>query len=93
MPMMVLGAHMCPHLQKEAKARYVHRFTGEHTPEWARKPRSTGKPWPLQFSDDVDWLAHTYFPVTKAGKLALRPSYCQSTPTWPNNPERRKEPA
>ena len=36
--MKILGKHMGTKLQAECKARFVHRFTGEHKPEWAYKP-------------------------------------------------------
>jgi hypothetical protein len=87
---MILGCHLPEHLQRQARATYVHRFTGEHKPDWARKEWKDGKPYPVQFKDDADWLAHTKFPVTSAGKLSKRPSACISTPTWPGNPELRE---
>lgn len=90
MPMQILGAHMGPHLQQEVKRRFVHRFTGDHAPDWARKPMPNGQAYPLQFADDADWLAHTYFWVNKTGRLSARHSYCESHATWPNNPELRR---
>lgn len=71
-------------------AAYVHRFTGDHTPEWATRPRPDGTAYPLQFANDADWLAHTEFATTADGKLDRRYADCHSTPTWPNNPELRK---
>lgn len=85
---------MGPKLQAECKARFVHRFTGEHKPKWAHKPfkneslRLTA--YPVQFADDTDWLANTYFEVTKQGELDRRTGHCESYPTWPLNPELRK---
>ena len=79
----VNGADLPASLQREAKARYVHRFTGDNVPAWTRAPRPCGNPYPLQFRNDADWLANTDFPVTKAGRLAARPSDCRSRPTWP----------
>ena len=93
--MQVLGVHMCEKLQRKALARFVHRYTGTHKPQWAYKPwkNEQGKTvyYPVQFADDQDWLAHTYFEVTKQGELDNRIKYCESHPTWPNNPEFRKE--
>ena len=80
----VNGANLPAALQREARARYVHRFTGDNSPSWTRVPRPCGRSYPLQFRDDADWLANTDFPVTKAGALANRPRYCESSPTWPN---------
>lgn len=92
--MRILGSHLSPKLQAECKARFVHRFTGEHKPQWAFKPfknEALGlETYPVQFKDDADWLAHTYFEITKQGELNNRTRYCESHPTWPNNPELRK---
>lgn len=84
----VNGAKLSPELRREALRSYVYRFTAEHRPDWARKEWKDGKPYPVQFASDADWLAHTDFPVTKSGKLASRKD-CQSYPTWPLNPELR----
>lgn len=67
---------------------YVHRYTGEHKPDWANKLLN-GKPYPLQFRNDQEWLANTEFAVTTAGRLDHRAHACRSNPTWPNNPELR----
>lgn len=85
----VNGASLPRHLQREALARYVYRYTGDHKPAWAAKEWKDGKPYPVQFKDDADWLAHTEFPVTRSGRLSDRPSACLSRPTWPDNPELR----
>ena len=79
----VNGRDLPAALQREAKARYVHRFTGDNRPAWADTPRPCGNPYPLQFRDDADWLANTDFPVTRAGRLADHPGACRSRPTWP----------
>ena len=80
----VNGLALSPALQVECKRRYVHRFTREHVPAWARKPRPDGRPYPVQFASDSEWLAKSFFPVTARGKLASRPSDCRSHPTWPD---------
>jgi hypothetical protein len=85
MVMFIRGSELCDRLQRHAKSMYVHRFTGDHFPAWARSPRPDGRPYPLQFADDRDWLANTFFPITKAGEIAKRPSHCESRPTWPNH--------
>lgn len=87
--MKVLGSTLPQALQREALSRFIHRFTGEHTPRWALVPRPDGSPYPVQFADDADWLAHTHFEVTKKGLLSQRERYCESSPTWPQNPELR----
>lgn len=87
---MILGTKLTPADQDMAKRRYVHRFTGDHRPGWTNECLiwKDGKPYPLQFVDDADWLAHTRFHVTK--NLRLVDGNCESNPTWPNNPELRK---
>lgn len=71
-------------------ARFVHRFTGNHHPNWAIKEWKDGKPYPLQFADDNDWLDNTMFAVRTDGSLDNRVKHCFSSPTWPLNPELRK---
>jgi hypothetical protein len=83
----VLGTELNAASQQEALRRFVHRFTRDHVPQWARN----GKCYPVQFASDQDWLAHTFFSVTKAGKLnAHHLIPCESRPTWPDNPELRR---
>lgn len=86
---MILGSELCLPAQREALARFVHRFTGDHCPDWARRqPRRFA--CPVQFASDADWLAHTRFAVRSDGLLSERHRYCESSPTWPNNPELRR---
>lgn len=84
MVMMVRGSDMSRRLQDEAKASYPHRYTRDHVPEWAKGLRPCGRPYPVHFDSDSDWLANTLFPVTKKGRIANRPQHCQSNPTWPD---------
>lgn len=65
--------------QKEALARFVHRFTEQRRPQWAQSNHN----YTPQFRDDADWLANSYFQVTKRGTLDKRRSHCESHPTWP----------
>jgi hypothetical protein len=76
------GSLLTPDQRRQALAMYVHRFTGQHVPEWARHPINGKHHYQVQFRDDADWLANTDFPITKAGKIASR-GRCRSTPTWP----------
>lgn len=77
--------------QRYVLAKYVHRYTGEHKPTWAQSGTwRDGQPYPVQFRDDRDWLAHTYFAVNDDGTLDRRAGECFSSPTWPHNPELRK---
>ena len=86
----MLGIHLHANDQRHVLGAYVHRFTRTHVPAWARKEWKDGKPYPVQFDNDGDWLAHTHFVVRKNGRLDMRSRHCESTPTWPDNPELRK---
>lgn len=85
-----LGSELRPDQQRQVLAQYVHRFTGDHRPAWAGRPWKDGQPYPLQFANDREWLANTYFAITGGGELDGRARYCHSTPTWPSNPELRR---
>lgn len=76
--------------QRYVLSAFVHRFTKDHKPAWSRKLRDDGKPYPVQFASDADWLANTEFAVTRDGRIDRRCHECYSTPTWPDNPELRK---
>lgn len=71
---------------EQAKAKYVHRFTMEHIPEWARKPVEPGKFYAPQYRSDAEWYAHTVFPgepeyVAMFGRAR---SHCYTKEaTWP----------
>ena len=88
--MKILGSHMNEHLQRQCKAQFVNRYTKEHKPTWA-----TTKIWAttavVQFESDAEWLANTFFEVTTKGELSRRSKYCESHPTWPDNPELRRQ--
>lgn len=84
-----LGSELSQLQQAYVKAAFVHRFTKEHKPAWAKEPWKGGKPYPVQFASDADWLAHTRFAVSGAGSLNLKSQFCESSPTWPDNPELR----
>lgn len=83
MPHTVPGNELSPEQQQAAKAAFVHRYTGDHTPTWV-----TTDPqyiYPVQFKDDVDWLAHSEFLVNKDGSLTQgdRWNQCLGHPTFP----------
>lgn len=87
---MICGDLLPAALQADALRAYLHRFTREHVPQWARKPRDNGEPYPVQFASDKEWLARTLFPVTvrKGGKLGDHTradnAHCRSFPSWPD---------
>lgn len=85
-PRIVLGSQLPEKSQKLARALFVNRFTRDHRPAWAAySPRCV-----VQFASDADWLANTFFGVDSAGNLDRTKRYCESHPTWPDNPELRK---
>jgi hypothetical protein len=91
--MRLLGSQLAPKVKTEAMRRFVHRYTGEHRPTWVKNEKwKDGKDYPVQFADDEDWLAHTYFEVTKTGQLKDSAKWCESYPTWPYNPELKNPP-
>jgi hypothetical protein len=84
---LIRGDLLPDRLQRDALAAYLHRFTRDHKPLWARKPRDNGAAYPVQFASDREWLSRSLFPVTvrKGGALG---DHCrghgQSYPTWPD---------
>ena len=85
----LLGTQLNYADQQHVLATFYGRFTREHNPAWADKLRHDGSSYPVQFASDVDWLAHTYFAVHVGGRLDRRVHFCESSPTWPDNPELR----
>jgi hypothetical protein len=80
---MTLGANLSPADRAYVLKSFVHRFTGDTTPLWAKQPKPNGAAYPLPFLNDQDWLANTKFLTTKAGRLDKRARSCDSIPTWP----------
>ena len=66
---------------------YTHRYTVDHIPKWVR---TATRPYSVQFASDRDWLEHTFFAVSSGGRLHKGVHHCESTPTWPLNPELQK---
>lgn len=83
-PRYTRGTDLLPVDRQYVLKAYVHRYTGDHIPKWAsRGRRSDGSSYPVQFEDDLDWLANTEFAVRKDGQLDRRTKHCLSHPTWP----------
>lgn len=65
-----------------AKARYPHRYTGEHVPSWARERAPNGRCYAPGFRNDREWYANTLFPG-EAG-IPKRHKHCEtSNQSWP----------
>lgn len=65
---------------EQAKAQYVHRYTMEHKPVWANKPKSDGRYYAPQYLTDKEWYDNNY--------LHLNPlhdkGHCRTqNTTWP----------
>jgi hypothetical protein len=73
-------------LQREALSSYVHRFTRQHVPAWARQPMPNGNAYPVQYDSDAQWLARTLFPVIRRGDRVTRLAAgdCYLHPYWPD---------
>jgi hypothetical protein len=65
----------------QACAQYVHRYTMEHVPTWARKPAPNGKYYAPHFSTDREWYEKTKF----VGESELADKYhCYTSgESWP----------
>jgi hypothetical protein len=79
-----LGTNLKDTDRKHVLSAYVHRYTKEHCPSWAKHGG-----YPVQFESDQDWLNNTLFMVKNDGYLDRRYKHVESTPTWPDNPELR----
>lgn len=67
---------------EQAKARYVHRYTMEHKPEWSNNLTANGKYYAPQYASDQEWYEHTLFPGE--GHIEKRERSCQSSrQSWP----------
>jgi hypothetical protein len=77
-----------PDDQRHVLAAYVHRYTREHVPAWAR--REPGR-CPVRFASDAEWLANTSFRVRRDGRLDRRARFCESSPTWPDGQPKSPE--
>lgn len=66
---------------EQARAQFVHRFTMEHIPTWAKQRREDGTFYAPQFRTDREWYDSALF--QGESELATR-NHCYSTgQTWP----------
>ena len=87
-----LGTDLNQMDRSDAIHLFTNRYTREFFPMWAAKERATTATWPVQFLTDQEWLENTLFHVAPSGSLDKRHRECDSTPTWPDNPELRDKP-
>lgn len=69
----------------QARSQYVHRFTMEHVPQWARTECGNGKFYAPQYSSDSEWYEHTVFPEEESHPdFPRKVNHCYATgQTWP----------
>lgn len=70
----------------QAKARYVHRYTMEHVPAWARKAAPNGRFYAPQHRTDREWYDNAVFPGEERGGIRVHGNNksCVSIgETWP----------
>jgi hypothetical protein len=67
---------------EHATACYVHRFTMDHVPAWARKVAPNGKYYAPQYASDHQWYENTAF-YGEAGHLGDKTHCHTSGQTWP----------
>lgn len=65
---------------REACAIYVHRFTMEHVPQWARKQRDDGTYYAPHYASDKEWYDNTVFPPHNP---ISKKDCWSSSQTWP----------
>lgn len=67
---------------EQAKAKYVHRYTMEHVPQWAKEPAPNGKHYAPQYSTDREWYDNTFFPGENG--IEANDRHCRSDKqSWP----------
>lgn len=88
---MLAGNLLSPKDQKTVLAKYVNRYTKDHKPQWAYELCPDGTKYPVGFESDKEWLEHSLFLTTSKGRLDNRAKWCESHPTWPDNPELRRK--
>ena len=65
-----------------ARNTYIHRYTLDHIPAWAREPHKPGIWYAPQYASDREWYEHTLFPGE--GGIERDSKFCSSTrQTWP----------
>lgn len=70
---------------KEAQFKYVHRFTMEHVPQWAREKRADGTFYAPQYASDEEWYKLSLFPGDKEYPFTgqMHGACLSRNQTWP----------
>ena len=66
---------------EQAKACFVHRYTSEHVPEWAKQQLNNGKYPAPQYATDLEWYNNTLFENESA--LASKKQCYSTSPSYP----------
>ena len=66
---------------EQAKSQFVHRFTMEHVPSWAKQQREDGSYYAPQYSSDLEWYNRTFF--KGESELPSNKSCYSYDPSWP----------
>ena len=83
-PRRTLGSLLHSADRTEVLRTFIHRFTMDHVPAWAREKRGDGSYYAPHFASDDEWLSNTSFAVKADGRLDARFSHCDSSGlTWP----------
>ena len=75
------GTELHPKDREYVLSAYINRYTKDHIPQWVR---NSDFKYPVQFSNDLDWLENTFFRTRKDGRLDQRVISCIAIPTWPD---------
>lgn len=67
---------------EQATSRYVHRFTMEHVPAWAKARREDGTFYAPQYRTDREWYENTTFPG-EPGHIGDKRHCYTSNQSWP----------
>lgn len=67
---------------EQAKAQYVHRFTMDFVPQWAKRPLNDGRYYAPQYRSDQEWYDSTTFPG-EPGHLGDKRHCFSGNPTFP----------
>lgn len=76
---LIKGSNLTHKQRNHVKRAFVHRFTGEHKPDWASKPMPNGNQYQPTHKTDNDWIEDYAFYVQNNGELstARKHQHCE----------------